>query len=126
MDSIFRGKINHYVQRQICSITHSSMDTSKATVLPLEQQKNDIDCGLYALVFIVYLLENNKYPTEVSFDQNKMQNHLLKSSESSQISGFTISSSKKVKRNKKKEMPMELFCSCRMIWVESDNTILGK
>ena len=75
---------------------------------------------------IVYLLENNKYPTEVSFDQNQMQNYLLKSFESNQISGFPISSSKNVKRIKKKDMLMELFCSCRMIWVESDNNILGK
>ena len=27
MDSMFRGKINHHVQRQICSIMHCSMDT---------------------------------------------------------------------------------------------------
>ena len=82
MDSMFRGKINHHVQRQICSIMHCSMDTIKATALPLQEQINDIDCGLYALAFIVYLLENNKYSTEVSFDQNQMQNHLLKPFES--------------------------------------------
>ena len=81
MDSMFRGKINHNVQRQICSIMHCSMDTIKATVLPLQQQTNGIDCGLYTLAFIVHLLENNKYPTEASFDQNQMRNHLLKSFE---------------------------------------------
>ena len=78
------------------------------------------------IVAIVYLLENNKYPTDVSFDQNQMRNHLLKLFESNQISGFPISNSKEVKRNKKKEMSMELFCCCRMIWVESDNNILRK
>ena len=88
------------------------MDTIKATALPLQEQINDIDCGLYALAFIVYLLENNKYSTEVSFDQNQMQNHLLQPFESNQLSGFPISISKKVKRNKKKEISMELFCSC--------------
>ena len=90
------------------------MNTIKATVLPLQQQTNGIDCGLYALAFIVYLLENNKYPTEVSFDQNQMRNHLLKLFESNQVSGFPFSSSKKVKRNqiKKKEMSMELLSSC--------------
>ena len=55
MDSMFRGKINHHVQRKICSIMHCSMETIKATVLPLQQQTNGIDCGLYAVVFIVYL-----------------------------------------------------------------------
>ena len=126
MDSMFRGKINHHVQRQICSIMHCSMDTIKAKVLPLQQQANSIDCGLHALAVIVYLLENNKYQTEVLFDQNEMRNHLLKSFESNQIGGFHISSSKKVKKNKKKEISVELFCSCRMIWVESDNIILRK
>ena len=100
------------------------MDTIKATVLPLQQQTNGIDCGLYAIAFIVYLFENDEYPTEVSFDQIQIQNHVLKSFESNQISGYPISGSKKVKRNKKKEMSMELFCNCRLIWVESDNNIL--
>ena len=109
MDSMFRGKINHHVQRQICSIMHCSMDTIKATVLPLQQQISRIDCGLYALAFIVYLLENNKGPTEVSLDQNQMQNHPLESFESNQISGFPISSSKKLKRNRKKEMQWNYF-----------------
>ena len=95
MDSMFRGKVNHHVQQQICSIMHCSMNTIKATVLPLQKQTNGIECGLYALAFIVYLLENNKYPTEVSFNQNQMRNHLLKSFESNQISGFPISSTKK-------------------------------
>ena len=45
---------------------HCSMGTIKAAVLQLQQQTNGIDCGLYALAFIVYLLENNKYGTEVS------------------------------------------------------------
>ena len=122
---MFRGKINNHVQRQICSIMHCSMHTIKAMVLRLQQQTNGIDCDLCALAFIVYLLENDKYPTEVSFDQNQMRNHLSKSFKSNQMSRFLISSSKKVKWNKKKES-MELFCSCRMIWVELDNNILGK
>ena len=79
MDSMFSGKINHHLLRQIYSIMHCSMNTIEATVLPLQQQTNGIDCGLYALAFIVYLLENSKYPTETSFDQNQMRNHLLKS-----------------------------------------------
>ena len=49
-----------YVQRQICSIMHCSMDTINAMVLLFQQQRNAIDCGLYALTFIVYLHKNNK------------------------------------------------------------------
>ena len=68
-------------------------------VLPFKQHTNDIDSGLYTLAFIVYLLENDKYPTEVSFDQSQIQTYLLKWFESNQISGSPISSSKKDKRN---------------------------
>ena len=75
MDSMFRGNINLRVQRKICSIMHCSIDTIKDTVLPLQQQTNRIDYGLYALALIVCLLENNKYPIEVSFDQNQLRNH---------------------------------------------------
>ena len=38
LDSMFRRKINHHVQRQKCLIMHCSMDTIKATVLSFEQQ----------------------------------------------------------------------------------------
>ena len=49
-----------YVQRQIYSVMHCSMDTINTMVLLLQQQRNVIDNGLYALTFIVYLHENNK------------------------------------------------------------------
>ena len=104
MGSMFWGKINHHVQRQISAIMHWSLDT----VLLLQQQANGIACGLYTLPFILYLLENN-YTTEVSFEQKQMRNNLLKSFELNQISGFPISSSQKVKKNKNKEISMELL-----------------
>ena len=56
---------------------HCSMGTLKATVYPLQQQTNGIDCDFYILAFIVYLRGNNKYPAEVSFDQKQMRNYLL-------------------------------------------------
>ena len=61
---------------------HCGMDTIKDTVLLLQHQTNGVYCGFCVLAFIVYSLENNKYPTEVSFDQKQMRNHLLKSFES--------------------------------------------
>ena len=68
-------------------------------VLPFKQHTNDIDSGLYTLAFIVYLLENDKYPTEVSFDQSQIRTYLLMRFESNQTSGTPISISKKDKRN---------------------------
>ena len=50
MDSVFKGKINHVVQRQICSIMNSGMNTIKAMVLPLQQQTNSTDFGIFDFV----------------------------------------------------------------------------
>ena len=125
MDSMFKGRISYHIQRQICSIMHCPLNRINAIIIPVQQQTNGIDCGIYALAFIQYLLEHKQYPTEVSFDQQQMRNHLLRSLKENKISKFPATN-KKVKMSKRKEIFLEIYCTCRMIWVESDKNIFGK
>lgn len=125
MDSMFHGRVNAKVKKQICEILRCSLDKILIKALPVVQQSNGIDCGIFAIAFIEYLLRTNQYPTEVNFDTRQLRNHLLKCFKDNHISMFPLSE-KTARRNKAKEFELEIHCSCRMVWLPSDANIYGK
>ena len=125
LDSMFNGRIAQHTQRQICAILHCSFDKINVTVLPVQQQTNGIDCGVYAIAFAHYIVENKDYPAVVAFDQVRLRNHLLKSIKDNEILPFPTTD-RNVIRCKQKEVALEIFCSCRMIWVPSDKNVYGR
>ena len=56
MDIMFRGRVAHQTKRQICSIFNSDNKELKIVTLPVEQESNAVDCGVFALAFIPYIL----------------------------------------------------------------------
>ena len=60
MDSMFRGQVAHQTKRQICSILNSAEKELRIVVLPVQQQSNAIDCGVFALAFIHYILSEKE------------------------------------------------------------------
>ncbi|XP_047140784.1 uncharacterized protein LOC124815932 [Hydra vulgaris] len=125
MDSYFRGKLSHATMRQICSIIRCPLSKIKVTVLPVQQQTNGIDCGIYAIAFVQYLLHFKDYPTNVNFDQTKLRTELLNSFKNNYLSLFSTTTNN-VRRNVEKEIYLDLYCTCRMIWVPSDKNIFGR
>ena len=61
----------------------------------------------------------------VSFEQSKMKNHILKCLKNDCLEMFpqTEHSNKICKEN---VIKIELYCTCRQIWVESDNRVFDK
>ena len=45
--------------------------------LPVQQKSSAIDCGVFALAFIHYILSEKKTTVEINFDTSKMRTHLL-------------------------------------------------
>ncbi len=125
MDSLFRGRITDKVKQQICSLLHSQNDVLKIKALPVQQQTNGVDCGVYAIAFISYLVFNKKYPVEVTFDQKVMRHHLIRALAADRLSQFPIAE-KQGKMCNQKEFELQLHCSCRMSWVPSDNRTFGR
>ena len=78
MDSMFHGRIPQQTKRQICSVLNSNKKELKIVALPVQQQSNAIDCGVFALAFIHYILSEKKTPAEVNFDTTKMRTHLFR------------------------------------------------
>ena len=88
MDSMFRGRVAHQTKRQICSILNSDKKELKIVALLVQQQSNAIDCGVFALAFIHYILSEKKTPVEVNFDTSKMRRHLLHGLVENELSQF--------------------------------------
>ena len=74
-DSLVKGKITDSVKKQICNLLHSKEKKIKVHVMPVQQQKNNTDCGIYTIAF-AYFIANNTDPSVVSLDKTKLRKHL--------------------------------------------------
>ena len=51
MDTLFNGRIAEHTKMQICSILNFAAGKIKVNILPVQQQSNSVDCGIYVLAF---------------------------------------------------------------------------
>ncbi|XP_065662834.1 uncharacterized protein LOC136085454 [Hydra vulgaris] len=73
LDSNFQGNLSIDTQNQICSLLKYDEAMIKVNVLPVQQQEGYVDCGLFSLAFVEFILSNNKNPVEnIWFDQKLM------------------------------------------------------
>lgn len=61
MDSMFRGKVADHTKTQICSIINCCEDQLKVKVIPVQQQKNGVDCGVFALAFAYHTVATKNF-----------------------------------------------------------------
>lgn len=120
MDSLFSGVIAKHVKKQICSIIRYEKSPLTIKVIPVQQQRHFVDCGLFAVAFVQYVLHHNEYPSSVSFDQSKMRHHVLRAFAANKLDPFPTHQTT-VKRNREKIIEIELYCSCRLPWSQGDN-----
>ena len=120
MANLFKGGVSEHIKKQICFIMNSKEREIKNKVAGVRQQINDIDCGLYAIAFINYILHNKEYPFGVKFDQSKMRHHLLRSFSFNSIQSFPVREVVQSKEIITKIFKLKLYCTCRMYWVPSD------
>ena len=95
---MFKGKLTESVKNQICCITRFKGKNIKIDIVPIQQQQNGFDCGVYAIAFMVSLV-NKEDLASISFDEKN-------------ISKCKPSAKENVKRNTAKLISFELFCSC--------------
>ncbi len=125
MDSLFTGKITQDIQRQICSIVRHEQETLSVKVIPVQQQKGSVDCGLFAMAFIQYILLNKEYPSAVTFDQFVMRHHVLRALAANYLEPFPVINGT-AKRNAEKTIKIELYCNCRLPWFPSDGSKVNR
>ena len=82
-------------------------------VMPMQQQKNNTDCGIYAIVF-AYFIVNNTDPYET-----KLRKHLYFCFQNCKMAPFPLSS-RKERKNREKIIFLNFYCNCRMSWSNFD------
>ncbi|XP_047124446.1 uncharacterized protein LOC105850359 isoform X2 [Hydra vulgaris] len=127
-DSLFHGSISIATKRQICSILRCPKKKIVIKVLPIQQQTNGVDCGLYAIAWARQVLEANKIPpSTLMFEQSKMRIHLLNCILNNQLDVFpTAVTPSMFRRCVGKNFHIPLHCSCRMFWIVEDEHIFNR
>ena len=122
LDSKFNYSLSIQTKKQICALLHCPLKTIQVNILPGQQQTGGVDCGLFAKVFLQYILSYKQNP--ISLEQSSMRNHILKCLKNNRLEVFPQTEHSK-KISKEKVMKLELYCTCRQIWVESDNRVFS-
>ena len=65
------------MKQQICAILNCDLKHVKINVLSVQQQRNGVDCGVFALAFCVHILSEKINPVGIFFDESKFRHHLL-------------------------------------------------
>ena len=125
LDSKFNYSLSMQTKKQICTLLHCPLKTIQVTILPVQQQIGGVDCGLFAIVFLQFILSCKQNPMGVSFEQSSMRNHFLKCLKNNRLEMFPQTEHFK-KTCKEKVIKLELYCTCRQIWVESNNRVFDK
>ena len=87
-------------------------------VVPVQQQKNNTGCGIYAIAF-VYFIANTTRPSIVSLEEIRLKKHLYFCFQNCKMAQFPLSS-RKERKNKEKTIFLNLYCNCRMSWSNFD------
>ena len=111
-DSLFKGRIANHTKQQIYAILNCDLKHVKIKVLPVQQQSNGVDCGVFASAFCFHILSEKANPVGISFNESNFRHHLLHCLTASLISPFPKSNGQAVKTCKDREIMVEIFCTC--------------
>ena len=76
-------------QRVVADLLQATVDEIVIETMNVQKQLGGSDCGLFALVFITAVL-NNQDPAALCFEQNKMRRHLIECLEKKAPLPFSI------------------------------------
>ena len=125
LDSKFNYSLSIQTKKQICALLHCPRKTTQVTILPVQSQIGGVDCGLFAIAFLQFILSCKQNPVGVSFEQSSMRNHILKCLKNNRLE-LLPQTEHSNKICNEKVIKFELHCICRQIWVESDNRVFDK
>ena len=126
MDSLFKGKISDHIKKEICPLLHCPINKIKIEVLPVQQQSNGVDCGIFALAFCLHILLTKSNPVNVFSSDGKLPSHLLHCLKNDKIESFPETLREFTKVCKIRSFYVDVYRRCRMPWKKSENNIYEK
>ena len=126
MDSLFKGRVPDYSMQQLSALLNCRNKNIKINVVPVQQQTNVFDCGLFALEFCSEILLTNFNLVGICFQKDKLRPHLLHCLAADKITEFPKSTKESYKLCSEKLFHINIFCSCRMPWKKNEKNIYEK
>ena len=83
----------------------------------VQQQKNSVDCGLFAIAFATSLAFGDD-PRDITYDEDVLRSHLVNCLTEKNMSKFPTRQGRS-QRCKQAMSRVELYCSCRMPYFTS-------
>ena len=109
------------IRQQICALMQADEDVLKINVMPVQQQTNSVNCGIFAMVFLTCILLDEDPKTQ-RLDEKLLRESLLQMLVEQHIKRFPATENNVVKC-KFKSISMESYCSCRPSWFKNDATV---
>ena len=119
-DSLSRKIIRDDIVKQIANYACSPATELLLNIESVQQQRNGVDCGLFAIAFATSLAFGEN-PGDICYDQDLLRVHLVKCLTNQNMCKFPTRSKGRIQRCKQVNSRVELYCSCRMpYFVSSD------
>ena len=112
LDRKFNHVLSLQTKRQICALLCCRQKSVKVKIVPVQQQAGGVDCGLFAVAFIQYILSEKKNPANSSFMQSSIRNHTSKCLKNNNLEMFPHSQNC-AKKLREKIIELPIYCSCR-------------
>ena len=113
-DSLFSNKVSFEVKKQIASILQSKHAEINFKFEKTQQQKNAVDCGIFAIAFATDLCHGNDPVGCAYSDGHQLRLHFLRCLQEGCINPFP---SKPVPKQKPSLQRMKIYCKCRLPYV---------
>ena len=118
-DSQSNGNIPRVFLHQICNITQPATNTISVKVQAVQQQSNQVDCGVFSIAFAVTLSLGDN-PALVTYEQTMFRFHLNKCLKLGKFSLCPVINGKRQKRGKEIAITKDVYCTCRRTYFQED------
>jgi hypothetical protein len=120
-DSLYNGRVSSSIKKQISSLLFEDSSSITINIPYVHYQPNYVDCGVFAIAFLVSLLFNQD-PATLTYNEASMRSHLLKCLKEGKFTPFPLAKNQKPADKKKhqRRVKLSLMCNCRMPWNQKD------
>ena len=112
-DSLYNGSISSSTKKQIAGLLFESSPSITINIPHVHYQPNYVDCGVFAIAFLVSLLFNHD-PATLIYSEGSMRSHLLKCLSEDKFSPFPLTKKKESadKSPVQRKVKLSLMCNC--------------
>ena len=118
-DSLSNGNIPRIFLHQICNIIQPATNKISVKVQLVQQQSNQVDCGVFSIAFAVTLALGDN-PALVTYEQTSLRFHLNRCLKLGKFFPYPVINGKRQKRAKGIAVTKDVNYTCRRTYFQED------